>query len=93
MVQERRQITPCIGGKAGELAEDLEEICCEKCGKPCTIGADIELRGYIGAGGSGYQDEAGNTWWMYVTCPKCGHDTSVEHHLSRQRIEKEVYGQ
>ena len=71
------------GGIAGDIVADLNGQVFRCCGTDHIIGDDAEVIGYKREErGPGYEDDAGNIWWLYVKCPQCGYDASVENNLN-----------
>jgi hypothetical protein len=78
----QHRITTHDGGVAGDIVADLNGLVFRCCQTDHTIGTDADVVGYKREEqGPGYEDDAGNIWWLYVKCPQCGYDASVESNL------------
>ena len=80
-----RTINSNIGGSAGKLIQSLQ-------GKKfqCSCGHTINLNHFLAYDhDGGYKDKHSNKWWIFIECPNCKYQWSIDKILTRMPTLKE----
>ena len=77
-----RTVNKKLGGEIEDIIEQIE-------GKRflCTCNTKYIINHFLGYDhNGGYKDKDGNRWWVFVECPKCKYQWSIDKLLARIKV-------